>query len=136
MRLWVKVFIVTLFLVVIATSVSSIITLKQSRQIMIEQKMSDCVVLQERFISNIVHTASLKKSKLNVLLLSSNDLTNIIQAVATDSKEQYFNLAVFSSDEISVYNTGVHFNNSTNHINNILNAEIVFVFFHSKTRSW
>ncbi len=120
MRLWVKVFIVTLFLVVIATSVSSIITLKQSRQIMIEQKMSDCVVLQERFISNIVHTASLKKSKLNVLLLSSNDLTNIIQAVATDSKEQYFNLAVFSSDEISVYNTGVHFNNSTNHINNII----------------
>ena len=78
MRLWVKVFIVTLLLVVIATSISSVITLKQSRQIMFDQKINDCVVLQERLIGNIVSTTSLQKSTLNTLLLSSNDLNSII----------------------------------------------------------
>ena len=126
MRLWVKVFIVTLLLVVIATSISSVITLKQSRQIMFDQKINDCVVLQERLIGNIVSTTSLQKSTHNTLLLSSNDLNSIIETVATNSREHYLNLAVLSNEETFVYNTGIEYENYVTLINKTAIQDDIF----------
>lgn len=107
MRLWMKVFIVILILMVSSTSICSIITLDQNRKAMIDQKINDSSMSQEQLITNISNDVLNKKTENDVLILSSEDIKNIISSSSANSKDRFLHLAVLSNYGVFIYNSGI-----------------------------
>lgn len=111
MNLWLKMAVVILILVVIATSVSSLMTLEQSRRSTIEQKINECVLSQERIIREIVEGAIIKEETDSVLLLSEFDISNIVGTVLCDTGDFFSGIGVFTYNGVCIFNTALEQSN-------------------------
>lgn len=99
MKLWQKVFLSTLLLVMVAIHVVSWVLVRNSQELMLEREQSRCLESHENLSANIANRVIYQRLRLNKIVLDEENVLEQIEMSLSASGSNTFGAAVYRDGE-------------------------------------
>ncbi len=99
MKLWQKIFLSSLCLIIIAVNVISIVLLNNSHRLLIEREQSHAINEYEYFAASFANTVVYERLRADKIILSSDDVRNIAADIVRGRSQGQLAAAIYDSDK-------------------------------------